>query len=401
MNLLDREKSAAPAKEKADKRTDKMMKGGTPGGLRVVWRRLRPWGIALLIAVGAVVVLRLTVLRPPLVSVAEVVRGDMPAEVEGTGTVTADVLANIASKITGRVEQVFVDEGDSVRKGQTIAILDDTELRRQLDAAQARLAGAKVTAAERQREWNREMGLVKSGAVSVEDSQQYTERLQVAQSAVQAAQADAEAAAYNLSLTQIPALFNGIVTKRWVVPGASVVAGQPMFTVADTDLIYVNANVDQNFTGKLRKGQAATVILRGRENQPLTGHVLRMSPQADSATEETVAEVAFTVPPNEFQLGQWANVYVEIGEAKGALIVPRAALMPMDDKRFVFVVGADNKLRREPVTVVAETPRRPMVAVSGHLKPHDRVVLMPMGLKDGEAVRPRPVDPMMPEGPTP
>ena len=356
---------------------------------QIAWRRLRRAAPLLLIAVVVVAALRFTLFRPPLVSVAEVTRGNVAAEVEGTGTVTADVLVDIASKITGRVEQVFVDEGDPVQQGQIVASLDQTDLRRQFEAARARLVGARATAEERQREWDREQRLVKSGAVSVEDSQQYQERLAVAQSAVQAAEAELGDAEYNLSLTQIPALFSGIVIKRWVVPGAAVVPGQRMFSVADTSLIYVNAYVDQTFTGKLRKGEAATVILRGREDELLRGHVLRMSPQADAATEETVAEVAFTVTPDEFQLGQWANVYVQVGEAKDAMIVPRMALVRMGNRAFAFVVGAGDVLRREPVTLLAESPRRSMVAVAGKLRPGERVVLMPMGLAAGETVRPR------------
>ncbi|MDA8252847.1 MAG: efflux RND transporter periplasmic adaptor subunit [Rhodospirillales bacterium] len=358
----------------------------------IAWRRLRRAALLLLIAIAVVVAFRFTLFQPPFVSTAEVVRGDVAAEVEGTGTVTADVLADIASKITGRVEQVFVDEGDTVQRGQIVATLDQTDLVRQVEAARARLAGATASAEERQREWNREQRLVKSGAVSVEDSQQFQERLAVAESAVQADQAEIEDAEYNLSLTQIPVLFNGIVTARWVVPGTSVVPGQKMFTVADTRLIYVNAYVDQNFTGKLRKGEAATVILRGRENQPLNGRVLRMSPQADAETEETVAEVAFTIPADEFQLGQWANVYIQVGDAKDSLTVPRAALLPMDNRVFVFVVGTGNKLRREAITVLAQSPRLPMVAVAGKLRPGELVVLMPMGLHDGETVRPRPAE---------
>lgn len=385
MNRTVLERPAPPA-------VDKVTTEKPPRRPHIAWRRLRRAAPLLLIAVVVVAALRFTLFRPPLVSVAEVTRGTVAAEVEGTGTVTADVLADVASKITGRVEQVFVDEGDPVQQGQIVASLDQTDLRRQLEADRARLAGARASAEERQREWDREQRLVKSGAVSVEDSQQYQERLAVAESAVQAAEADVGDAEYNLSLTQIPALFSGIVTKRWVVPGASVVPGQTMFTVADTSLIFVSAYVDQTFTGKLRKGEAATVILRGREDEPLRGHVLRMSPQADAATEETVAEVAFTIPPEEFQLGQWANVYVQVGEAEQALVVPRAALMPMDNRTFVFVVGAGDALRREAVIVLAQSPRQPVVAVAGHLRPGERVVLMPMGLRTGETVRPRPAE---------
>lgn len=390
MNELGHNRTTAPPRADQGKQSNGAVRGGEGNGrARLGWPRLRAWGLALLLALAVAVGLRLTVFRPTSVSVAEVARGDMMAEVEGTGTVTADVLADIAPKITGRVEQVFADEGDRVKKGQIVATLDETDLRQQRDGAKARLAGAEATAAERQREWKREMSLVKTAAVSLEDSQQYTERLQVAKSAVEVAKAEVKLAEYNLSLAQIPALFSGTVTKRWVVPGASVVPGQRMFTVADTDLIYVDAYLDQNLTGKLRKGEAATVVLRGRESQPLAGYVLRMSPQANAATEETVAEVAFAIPTDEFQLGQWANVYIETGEAKNVLMVPRAVLMPMGNRSFVFVVGADDRLSREPVSLLAESPRRPMVAVSGNLKPHDRVVLMPMGLRPGEKVRPK------------
>ena len=224
--------------------------------------------------------------------------------------------------------------------------------------------------------------------MGIEETQRYQERYAVAQSAVQAAKAELGYAEYNLSLTQIKALSGGIVTKRWAVPGAAVVPGQTMFTVADTRLIYVDTYIDQNFTGKIHKGETASVILRGRENQPLTGYVLRIRPQADAATEEMVAETAFSIPSDQFQLGQWANVYIQVGEVKDASIVPQTALMPMGNDMFIWVVDANDKLRRENVTVLARSPRKPMVAVAGNFQPGDRVVLMPMGLQPGKTVRP-------------
>jgi len=368
--------------------TGKPKTAAPPGLPPSMWRRGRYVALALIIAAALATTLWFAVLRPPLVSVAKVTRADVTAEIEGTGTVTVDVLANISSKITGRVEQVFVAEGDAVQKHQILAILDKAGLTWQVARARARLSAAKESAQQRQREWDREKTLVASGAVSIEDSQQYEERNAVAKSTVHAAKSDLGDAEYNLSLTQIPSLSSGVVTTRWVVPGASVVPGQPMFTVADTSLIYVNAHIDQSSSGKIRKDEVATVILRGREDHPLSGYVLRISPQADQATEETVVEVAFNIPLDEFQLGQWANVYVQVGEATNALIVPRTALMPMANKVFVFVVGADDKIRREPLTVLAKSPRTPTVAVAGNLQPDDRVVLMPMGLRPGQAIRP-------------
>lgn len=352
------------------------------------WRRGRKWVIAAVVIVLLLVIVHLTIGRPAQVMVVKVARGDQPAVVEGTGTVTADTVANIASKITGRVEQVFADQGDQVRHGQILASLDQTGLRHRVAVARAKLSAAQATAAERRREWDRERGLVKTRAVGVEEAQQYQQRYAVAQSAMEAAAAELGDAEYQLSLTQVPSLVNGIVIQRWVVPGDSVVPGQRMFTVADTHLIYVNANVDQSFTGLLRKGEAATVILRGRENHPLAGQVLRMDPQANAYTEETVAEVSFSLPADEFQLGQWANVFIRVGEAKDSLLVPRAALMPMGNRKFVFAVGTGNTLRRIAVEVLAESPQSPTVAVRGDLQQGERVVLKPMGLRPGQKVRP-------------
>lgn len=161
-----------------------------------------------------------------------------------------------------------------------------------------------------------------------------------------------------------------------------------MFTIADIRLIYVDTYIDQSFTGKIHKGEPASVILRGRENQPLTGYILRIRPQADAATEEMVAETAFSIPSDQFQLGQWANVYIQVGEVKEALVVPQTALMSMGNDMFIWVVDANDKLRRERVTVSARSPRKPMVAVAGNLHSGDRVVIMPMGLQQGKTVRP-------------
>lgn len=351
---------------------------------RTIWKI----GLMVLLLVVIGVVLRLTVLRPPRVMVATVHRGDVVAEVEGTGTVTVDALANIASKITGRVEKISVDEGDLVRKGQILATLDQTNLRNQVAVAKAQIDAALTTSEERRREWRREKELVGSGSVGVEELQRYRERYAVAVSAVRSARAELGDARYRLSLAQIPTLLNGVVIQRRVVPGASVVPGQTMFTIADTDEIYVDTFVDQDSAGTIHKGQMATVILRGREDQPLRGSVLRIRPRADATTEETVAEVSFHIPAQQLQLGQWANVFIRTGEAKHALIVPQTALMPMGKALFVWVVDTDHHLHRERVTMAARSPRSPMVAVNGALHTGEHVVLMPMGLRPNESVRP-------------
>jgi HlyD family secretion protein len=347
-------------------------------------------GAVALAVLACAAVLYFAIGRPPAVTVTTVQRGELAAEVEGTGTVSADVLANIASRITGRVERVFVDEGETVHAGQLLAQLDQDEWRQQIVSAQAKLDSAAASIRERHQEWLREETLVSSGAVGNEEAQQYRERDSVAQSVVDDAKAQLALAQYRLSLTSIRALSDGVVTQRWVVPGAAVVPAQTMFTVTGTNLVYVDTFTDQSLAGSLHTDQPATILLRGHEQQPFDGRILRIRPRADPITEETVAQVSFEWPASmPFQLGQWADVFIRTGIAKDALLVPKAAQVPMGRADVVvWTVDAKNRLHPVPVQVTASSPRSSMVAVSGALREGDRVVLMPMGLHTGQKVRP-------------
>ena len=107
--------------------------------------------------------------RPSEVMVAPVVRQEITSEVEGTGTVTTRVLANVGSKINGRIEKMLVEEGNLVTAGQIVATLEDTDLRRQVDTARAELEVARASALEAKRTWARTEKLVATFVVSHED----------------------------------------------------------------------------------------------------------------------------------------------------------------------------------------------------------------------------------------
>ena len=352
----------------------------------------------------------------------------MAAEVQGTGTVTVDIQANVGAKIPGRIERVFVNEHDFVRKGQIIAELEDTDIRRELQRAQARLEAARATvqagraAVQGRREtvqarranewqtgraWDREKHLVATGAVSQEEADQYEQQYRTAASAVGAAEAEVGAAQaevgaaeadvrlqeFSLSETKIFTYLSGVVTKRPKRPGEAVVAGEPVVTIADPRVTTVDAYVDQRLSGKIRAGQRATVLLRGREDEPIRGRVYRVSPQADPATEEMTVEVAFPLSPKDLIIGQWADVYIQVAEVKDVLVVPKAAVMQMGSDRMVLVVGSDHKVRQVVVEPLASSPRLPITAVKavkGDLKPGDWVIAEPVGVQPGQKVRTTP-----------
>ena len=104
-----------------------------------------------------------------------------------------------------------------------------------------------------------------------------------------------------------------------------------------------------------------------------------------------IAEVTFTIPAGDLQLGQWANVYVQIADVKDGLLIPGGALTAMESQAFVFVVDQQDVIHRKPVTVIARSPRSADIAITGHVSAGDRIVLAPMGRTTAEKIRPNPV----------
>lgn len=302
--------------------------------------------LAVVVLLGAVVGIGWMVLRPREVLVVVIAEQDIVAEIEGTGTVTTKVLVNVGSKINGRIEKMLVEEGDVVEKGQIVVVMEGTDLRLQVDIARAQVEMARATATEAKGEWERAVWLLPKDAISKEVVDQRNERHLVTEKMVQVQEAQLRYQEFKLSETKAPTFVSGLVTRRWVEAGTTVVAGQPVVAVADTSLILVNANVDQRFAGKVQKDQAVTVILRGRTAEPIRGTVYRVYPQADPVTEEMLVQVAFPLPPKELQVGQWAEVYIEVDKANDALAVPKEAIMSDGNERIVFVADQNDRARR-------------------------------------------------------
>jgi HlyD family secretion protein len=395
------------------------------------------------LAVAAGMFIQYYFFTPQMVAVSKVMQQDYTGELHGTGTINVAVLAAVGAKIPGRIERMLVEEGDFVHAGQVIAILEDTDLRQMVQRSQARLEAAGMTeqaarsseqsaranelstrATEQERRateyqagraWEREKHLVATGAVSQEEADQYEERGRTATSAVGAAQAEIGAAhaqveaagakvgamhseiaaagadvrlqQFNLSQTKIFTYVSGIVTDRPKRSGDSIVSGETVVSVADPKLILVEAYLDQRFAGDVRAGQSATVTLRGRAKEQISGRVYRVRPQADPAAEEMTVEISFPLPPAELQIGQWADVYVATSKTKNALVVPKTAVMTMGDERSVLVADADNRARQVKVESIASSPRSGVIAISGDLRMGEWVLTEPMGIKPGQKLR--------------
>jgi RND family efflux transporter MFP subunit len=332
--------------------------------------------------------------------------GQIVAEVMGTGTLEARVKSAISPKIAGRIEKLLADQGDQVKAGQLLFTLDDADLKRQAEIAEANIASsqaalerlkadqAQAAAVLEQARQNhgRIQKLVTQNAATAEDSDKATEAMGVAQAGVARAEAallegrkQLVAAEKNLAYRQalladsrVSAPFDGLIVRRFRDPGDIVVPGSPALTLVSLDEIWVSAWVDETEMARLRVGQPARVVFRSEPQRSYQGRVARLGREADRETREFVVDVRVLTLPENWAVGQRAEVYVETDRKTVIPVLPTDYVVWRDAQAGVFV-KVEERAEWRPVTLGLQA-RETAEVVEG-LQPGD-VVLMASGGKN-------------------
>ena len=292
----------------------------------------------------------------PTVVVTRVSRGEITRAITLPGDLAGLNEAALYAKVTGYLKQINVDKGDWVKQGQVLAVIEVPELEQKLKRARARLQVRRVTYERLQRVWNTDKRLVAR------------EDVDIAQGQFEQAQADVEELEALVGYTRIIAPFDGVVTARYVDPGALIQASgrtgtidtgdqslgraglAPVVSVADIDTLRVYIYVPENESSEVRQGMPATLRLREFAGREFTGTVTRFATRLDLSTRTMLTEVDIPNPKHELYPGMYADVTLELERHAQALRVPPTAVGAEGDKRFVFVVK-DGRLAKTPVTV--------------------------------------------------
>lgn len=358
------------------------------------------WPIAL-VAIG--IVFKMTVLTPQTVKIVKAEKRDLIAQVYGNGTVEAKVVVGVSSKITGRIVDLYADQGDRVKRGQLLARLENDDFLHQerqsaaglnksaanLNVELATLQKAKANLALAEKNAQRFKALAEKNLVAKLEAEQYDTACQVAreevarsQAALGAAQMEQRANRASLGFakskvveTLIYAPQDGVIITRDLEKGATVTPGLSVFTLADPGTVWVKANVDESQLKGVAVGRKAVITLRSSANEPFPGQVARLGHQSDRVTEELEVDVAFTPPLKNFRLGEQADVYIVTGMKKDALALPSSALVSKDKKRGVWVVAGGKLVFRE-VTIGIEDRRNFTEIVTG-LDGSERIAVAP------------------------
>lgn len=364
-------------------------------------RRLTLIGSAALLAVALVfVALRAGPWAPMRVTVTQAVQGTIQPAVFGIGTVEARRNWMIGPTAAGRVLNVQVDVGDSVKAGQVLAEMDPVDLNQRIAsvaAAHQKALSAQTAAAAQQADAFARRALASANARRNQElaDQHFISpvaldaRLQEkrsADAALQAAAANLQGAGQDVirlaadraALQQqrhsvrLIAPADGVVTAREAEAGSTVVAGQAVLRLIDPASLWIRLRVDQGRSAGLASGLKAAIVLRSQSRTPLPGQVARVELLADSITEERIAQVAFDRMPAGVSVGEMAEVTLTLSAIADAILVPNASIQRQGNATGVWRI-ASGKLVFAPVRVGA-TSLDGQVQVWDGVQAGDRIV---------------------------
>ncbi|MBI4742592.1 MAG: efflux RND transporter periplasmic adaptor subunit [Betaproteobacteria bacterium] len=331
-----------------------------------------------LLAGFALVVLRSGPLAPIRVTVAEVAEADLAPTLFGIGTVEARRSYQIGPTVAGRVLNVAVDVGDSVKAGQLLAEMDPIDLDQRVGAssAAAERASSAILAAEAQ--WQDARTRRELAAANAKRYIELGEKAFVSASVVEGKLQEEKSAAAQLSAAEasltgarqdrdrlraehagllqqrakirLLAPADGVITARDAEPGSTLVAGQSAIRMAVPDSLWIKLRLDQGRSSGLRAGLPASVVLRSQPGVVWPGKVARVELIADSVAEERTAQVAFDALPEGIAIGEMAEVSLQLPVVRKARAVPGAAIRRQGDAVGVWQLK-DGALRFTPVAI--------------------------------------------------
>lgn len=339
--------------------------------------RVKNYLLWLVVIVAIGIALKMTLLAPQKVNPVRIEKRDLTAQVYGNGTVEAKVVVGVSSKITGRIVELYVDQGDQVKRGQLLAKLENDDFIQQqhqseagvnrsaanLNVEQATLQKAKANLMLAEKNAQRYRALAEKNLVSKLEAEQYENTYQVAKEEVVRSSAALESAKMEQSAnraglgfakskvgdTLIYAPQDGVIVTRDLEKGAIVTPGMSIFTMADPRTVWVKANVDESLLKAVAIGKKANITLRSSATEQFPGQVARLGRQSDRVTEELEVDVAFNEPLKNFRLGEQADVNIIAEMKKDVPSIPAAAIVNKEKKRGVWVVS-NGRLAFKPVS---------------------------------------------------
>ena len=322
---------------------------------------------------------------PAPVVVAKVTAKDVPVDIAAIGNVEAFTSISVRSQVTGQLERALINEGDFVKKGQTLFELDRRPFEAALQQAEANVATRKALEAQAEAQLNRDAAtaeyqqltaerqaaLQQRGILSKDASEQARAQADATKALVEAdkanvvsmkAQLDAaisavDTARVQLSYTTISSPIDGRTGNLTVKTGNLVTANNTeLMTIAQVQPVLVTFTVPAVHLPTVKKHMAdnalqVTAIPQDAEAQPAVGHLTFVDNAVDMTTDTIRLKARFDNPDRRLWPGQFARVSLRLTTIPNATVVPSQAVQTGQDGQYVFVVKPDNTVEQRTINV--------------------------------------------------
>lgn len=267
-----------------------------------------------------------------------------------TGSLDPEWQAEVAAKVDGRLEKVYVNEGDRVFKGQVLALLERTDTDADVLNARGSFMEAQANLRKAELDLGRYERLYKDGAVSRQVLDDYAFARDNAEAKLEAARGVLQGMESKSAGTVLVAPADGIIAKRYHQEGYYAKAATAIFAVADISRLKTVIHVPEGNISGVAVGNEAQITLPAYNNKKIVGRITRIAPVADLPSHMFATEVS--VDNSEgMRAGIYANVQLTAEPRENVLTVPIYAIVMRDDQKTVFVADSDGVVQRRVLDV--------------------------------------------------
>lgn len=283
----------------------------------------------------------------------------------------------------GYLEQIYVDEGQTVRKGQLLFRIKSTMY---------------------QAELNKQMAEVEVAQIEVQNTQNLSDKnivspneLAMAKAKLERAKAEAAIAKIHLNFTEVRAPFDGTIDRIPLKLGSLVDEGELLTSLSDNSQMFAYFNVsepeylDYQRNVANRADNHVSLLLANNEELEHKGMVETIEGEFDIETGNIAFRARFPNPNKLLRNGETGKVLMKV-PMKRALLIPQKATYEVQDKKYVFMIGKDGKVVSQPIKISASLPD--LYVVAGGIAPNDKILLEGLQkVKDGEKIKYEYVEP--------
>jgi HlyD family secretion protein len=292
--------------------------------------------------------------------------GSLPGVITASGELDAVQRVNVSPKRQGVLLELLVDEGDTVSKGQPLALMDDGDLRDRLMELQANVQSAESEQRRSDSELRRNEPLFRQGAISLDTMNRFRSEADVRRLATAATRQRLRQRMVEKEELIVRAPFAGVISQRYAEPGAfvtptttaSATAGATSSSIVElSEGLEVVAKVPESDIGRLKVGLPASVRVDAFPDRRFQARVRQIAPRAVKTNNVTSFEVKLQLddPAPELRIGMTADIDFQTGTLQARTVVPTVAIVTEDGRPGVLLVGKRQEPTFQPVELGASS----------------------------------------------